>query len=93
VSGETQRSRRQIHLGSDRSKRDWIGDGIFYAYDKSWPGAAEMKTYFEVETLTYAGYTELYCGTEQPRRGGVGFTGTRALRGRGAMQTGKGASR
>lgn len=52
-----------IHLGADRSRRDWIGDGIFYEYDKSWPVAAEVKTYLEVETLTYAGYTELYCST------------------------------
>lgn len=44
-----------IHLGADRSKRDWIGDGIFYEYDTSWPVAAEARTYLEVETLTKAG--------------------------------------
>ncbi len=44
-----------IHLGADRSKRDWIGDGIFYEYDTSRPVAAEARTYLEVETLTMAG--------------------------------------
>lgn len=52
-----------LYLGGDRLKRDWIGDGIFYEYDTSWPVAAEARTYLEVETLTYAGYTELYCST------------------------------
>lgn len=51
-----------LHLGADRSRRDWVGDGIFYEYDKRWPVAAE-RTVFEVELLTYAGYTELYCST------------------------------
>jgi len=51
-----------LHLGADRSRRDWIGDGILYEYDVRWPVAAE-RTVFEVELLTYAGYTELYCST------------------------------
>ena len=52
-----------IYRGADRSRRDWIGEGIFYEYDKTWPVGAETRTEFEVETLTYAGYTELYCST------------------------------
>ena len=59
---ESQQS-KLIYRGADRSRRDWIGDGIFYEYDKTWPVAAETRTQFEVETLTYAGYTELYCST------------------------------
>ena len=59
---ESQQS-KLIYRGADRSRRDWIGEGIFYEYDKTWPVAAETRTEFEVETLTYAGYTELYCST------------------------------
>ena len=59
---ESQQS-KLIYRGADRSRRDWIGEGIFYEYDKTWPVAAETRTQFEVETLTYAGYTELYCST------------------------------
>jgi len=51
-----------MHLGGDRSRRDWIGDGIFYEYDKRWTVAAGARTFFEIEALIYAGtYTELYC--------------------------------
>ena len=59
---ESQQS-KLIYRGADRSRRDWIGEGIFYEYDKTWPVAAETRTEFEVETLTYAGYTELCCST------------------------------
>ncbi|MEQ1783751.1 MAG: hypothetical protein ABMA14_20540 [Hyphomonadaceae bacterium] len=59
---ETQQA-KLLYRGADRSRRDWFGEGIFYEYDKTWPVAAETRTEFEVETLTYAGYTELYCST------------------------------
>jgi hypothetical protein len=52
-----------LYLGPDRSRRDWIGEGIFYEYDRRWPVAAGERTVFELERLTYQGYTELYCST------------------------------
>lgn len=53
---------RIFHRGTDRSQRDGVGAGLLYEYDTRWPVAAE-RTVFEVELLTYAGYTELYCST------------------------------